>query len=148
MKYIITENKMTNVVEKFLKFKYPSLSEVYYDWAEYHCGMGVCCDPYAIGFTLPENEYNNYFIKLVDGGNYDANGDYRDKLSDELPEVCYEQPNLNDPRFTKYIISEDLFDDMATMFGGIKNWREPLLSFLNKQIGTNAKQVQYLDLIW
>jgi hypothetical protein len=28
---------------------FDGFDDIYYDWAQYNCGMGVCCDPYAVG---------------------------------------------------------------------------------------------------
>ena len=63
--------------------------------------MGVCCDPYAIGFNLPDSEYNEYLFKLVDVKLYDDDGDYPEDLKGELPEPCHNPPDLNDSELLK-----------------------------------------------
>ena len=67
MNVIITESKMRSTLFKLLNLTFPGFEDIYYDWADYNCGMGVCCDPYAIGFVLPQNEYDDYLFKLVEG---------------------------------------------------------------------------------
>ena len=47
--------------------EFKGFDDIYYDWADFNCGMGVCCDMYAIGFVLPGREYDDYLFKLVDG---------------------------------------------------------------------------------
>ena len=83
MKVIITESKMLGVLHKLLNSVFDGFDDIYYDWADYNCGMGVCCDPYAIGFVLPQNEYDDYLFKLVDGEYFDANGNYPEELRDD-----------------------------------------------------------------
>ena len=75
-KVLREEKDKKTVVYNLLNILFDGFEDIYYDWAEYNCGMGVCCDPYAIGFTLPKNEYNDYLFKLVDPDHYDDDGDY------------------------------------------------------------------------
>jgi hypothetical protein len=113
----------------------------YYDWAEFNCGMGVCCDPYAVGFVLPDSEYNDYLFKLVDGENYNNDGDYPDELKSELPEPCYDSPDITESRFDTLWLEEELTDRLIDMFGGIKVWGEPLLTIINSTFDLNANQI-------
>ena len=59
MKIVITESKLTEVIYEYLDWSFQGFNKCYYDWAEFNCGMGVCCDPYAVGFVLPQKEYND-----------------------------------------------------------------------------------------
>ena len=83
------ETNIKPVLHNLLNMLFEGFDDIYYDWAEYNCGMGVCCDPYAVGFVLPKNNYDDYRFLLVDDDNYDNNGDYPKELRDELPEACY-----------------------------------------------------------
>jgi hypothetical protein len=69
------ETKIKPILNNMLNMLFDGFDDIYYDWANYNCGMGICCDPYAIGFVLPQNEYDDYLFKLVEGEYYDANGD-------------------------------------------------------------------------
>ncbi len=42
MKYVITESKMIEILNKALNFAFEGFDDVYYDWANYGCGMGGC----------------------------------------------------------------------------------------------------------
>ena len=70
MDVTITEKRLTEVLHKYLSTTIKGFDKCEYDWAEFGCGMGVCCDPYAIGFVLPDKNYDDYLFKLVDGENY------------------------------------------------------------------------------
>ena len=65
MKVTITETKLTKVIHKYINVSFEGFDNCHYDWAEFSCGLGVCCDPYAVGFVLPGSEYNDYLFKLV-----------------------------------------------------------------------------------
>jgi hypothetical protein len=144
MKLIITESKISNALHKYLNLSYEGFDNCYHDWAEYNCGMGVCCDPYAIGFNLPDSEYNEYLFKLVDGRHYDDDGDYPSELSDDLPEVCEDRPDLSNREFESILISEEMYDGLTDMFGDINHWRDSLLSLINKIFNTNARHLMYI----
>jgi hypothetical protein len=111
------------------------------DWAEYNCGMGICCDPYAIGFVLPESDnHDDYLFKLVRKG-YRGDGDYPKELSDELPEPCYERPDITyamDSNFDMIVISEEMMETLNNYFNKTKLWESELVSILNKKFGFNA----------
>ena len=141
MEYIIDESKLTNVISKFLNLSFDGFEDMDYNWAEFNCGMGVCCDPYAVGFVLPDSEYNDYLFKLVDGENYNNDGDYPDELSDELPEVCEEQPDITESRFDTLWLGEELTDRLIDMFGGFDVWGDSFLNMFNQKYKTNATQI-------
>lgn len=140
MKYIIDEDKLTKVLSTYLKQYF---NGIYYDWANFNCGMGECCDMYAIGFILPDRSYDDYLFKLVDGENYDDMGDYPEELMGELPEPCHSDPNVSDPRFDTILISEEL-EDVLKMFGGIDVWGGPFLKMINHMSGSNANKIYFL----
>jgi hypothetical protein len=106
--------------------------------------MGVCCDPYAVGFVLPQKEYNDYLFKLVDGEFYDDDGDYPEELKGDLPEVCYNPPNINNQEFDTIIISEDMYESIERLFGDIHIWNKPLLTIINNVFNTNAHTLLYI----
>lgn len=144
MKLIIPDTKLQSILLKLLKSEFKGYDNIYYSWANYNCGMGECCDPYSVGFVLPEDNYDNYFFNLVDGENYDPNGRYPDELSDELPEVCYEQPNITNPDFNVVIFYEERMEFITDFLGSSDIWENQLLDLVNKQFGFNANRILLL----
>ena len=138
MKITITESQLTNVILKYITITIKKFDKCSYDWAEFNCGMGVCCDPYAVGFVLPDKDYNDYLFKLVDGKFYDADGDYPERIKSELPEVCNYPPNIKDNSYDTIIIYEDLYESLRNVFGDIDVWRNSLLNIINSTYGLNA----------
>ena len=143
MEVIISEYKLTKVIHTYLTMSLEGFDNCNYDWANFNCGMGVCCDQYAIGFVLPESEYDDYLFKLVDGEYYDNDGDYPEELKGDLPEPCHNSPDVNENRFDTIIISEELYERLHDLFGDIDIWRQPLLSVINKVFNTNAHTLLY-----
>jgi len=143
MDYIINENKLTRVISKYLNLSLDGFEVMDYNWADFNCGWGVCCDPYAIGFVLPDNDDpEDYLFKLVDGENYDDDGDYPEELKGELPEVCENLPDLNDPRFDTIVMyNYDLIDRLTDMFGDVDVWGDSFLNLVNQIYGINAKRI-------
>ena len=144
MKAIIPESKLTKVLYTYLNLSFEGFDNCDYDWANFNCGMGVCCDQYAIGFSLPKSEYDDYLFKLVNGEYYDDDGDYGEELKGELPEPCHNPPNINNPEFDTIVIDEDMYERLNDLFNNINVWREPLLSIINKVFNTNANSLIYL----
>ena len=144
MKYIITESKMSGVLHKLLNTVFKGFDDIDYDWAEFNCGMGVCCDVYAVGFVLPDKEYNDYLFKLVDGEMYDPHGDYPEELKGDLPEPCYEQPNLMNPDFDTILFYNDFALELSDYLGPINSWSNMLLHLLNDKFGMDAKQILFI----
>jgi hypothetical protein len=143
MKAIITESKLVKIIHTYLNYSFEGFDECYYDWAEFNCGMGVCCDPYAIGFVLPDSIYDDYLFKLVNGEYYDDNGDYPESIKAELPEPCYNPPNINDEEFGIIILSEDMYEPLERLFGDMDVWKGPLLTIINKTFNINARNLLY-----
>lgn len=141
MKYLITENKMNSVMEKFLNDEFEGFSDIYYTWANFNCGMGECCDMYAIGFVLPKTNYDEYIFKLVDSENYRPFGEYKD-YPEDLPEPCYEQPDINDPKFDTILISEGMYEEMENYFSFFDDWENELLRVLNRTFHMNVKNIR------
>ena len=144
MKAIITESKLTKVIYTYLTMSYKGFDNCYHDWAEFNCGMGVCCDPYAIGFMLPKHvgnylESDNFLFKLVNGERYDDDGDYPEELRGELPDVCHHRPTIEYNEFDTIIIREELYRTIRKIFGDINIWRKSLLNLLNNIYGFNAR---------
>ena len=144
MKAIIPESKLTKVLHTYLTMSFEGFENCDYDWANFNCGMGVCCDQYAIGFSLPKSEYDDYLFKLVNSEYYDDDGDYPEELKGELPEPCHNPPNINNPEFDTIVIDEDMYERLNDLFNNINVWREPLLSIINKVFNTNANSLIYL----
>jgi hypothetical protein len=141
MKVTITESKLTKLLHKYINMSFEGFDNCYYDWAEFNCGMGVCCDPYAVGFVLPDSEYNDYLFKLVDGENYNNDGDYPDELKSELPEPCYDSPDITESRFDTLWLEEELTDRLIDMFGGFDVWGKSFLNMFNQKYKTNVTQI-------
>jgi hypothetical protein len=141
MDYIISENKLSNVLSKYLNLSFDGFDDLDYNWADFNCGWGVCCDIYAIGFTLPGREHDDYLFKLVDGENYDSGGDYPEELKGELPEPCYVLPNPQESRFNTIVIGAELFDRIEDMFGNMMIWEESFLKMINQMYGINTTKI-------
>lgn len=141
MKITITESKLTNVVLKYITMTLEGFDKCDYDWAEFGCGMGVCCDPYAIGFVLPDSDYDDYLFKLVDSRFYDDDGDYPEEITGELPLVCKYPPDIKDSSYNTIIIYEELYESLRKLFGHIDIWRNPLLNIINNTYGLNATEL-------
>lgn len=135
---------MSSILYRILNMEFEGFDDIYYDWGNYNCGMGECCDPYAIVFILPQNEYNDYLFKLVDGKFYDDDGDYPKKLSEDLPEPCYESPDVRDPRFDTYIGYSELMENIEGYIGAFDKWEEELLHFLNRKFNSDAKRIIFI----
>jgi len=143
MKIIITESKLTKAIYTYFEMSFEGFDNCSYDWANFNCGMGVCCDPYAIGFVLPESEYDDYLFKLVDSEHYDDDHDYPEDIKGDLPEPCHNPPNIHDQKFDTIVISEDMYERFNDLFNNINVWREPLLSIINNVYHTNADSLIY-----
>ena len=142
MEYIIDESKLTNVILKYLNQTLDGFDDMDYNWADFNCGWGVCCDIYAIGFVLPDREHDDYLFKLVDGENYNDNGDYPEELMGELPEPCYEHPDINDPKFDTILISDEMYERMENYFSFFDDWENELLRVLNHMFHMNVKNIR------
>ena len=136
-----SETKTNSSLHRLLNMLFDGFDNADYDWANYMCGMGECCDPYAIGFTLPEKDYDDYIFKLVDGEMYDDDADYPAKFRDELPEVCYESPVLKDPKFDTIVFYGLYAEEIEDYMGHAHNWNLDLLKIINKQFGCDAKRI-------
>jgi hypothetical protein len=143
-KVLKEETNIKSVLNNLLNMLFDGFDDIYYDWAEYNCGMGVCCDPFAIGFVLPQNDYNDYLFKLVDSDNYDDDGDYPEHLGDELPEVCYERPDLKNPNFNFIVCYEVFVEEIKDYLGDEDNWKMELLDLINKKFGCKATDIIFL----
>ncbi len=137
-KVLREETNLKPVLHNLLNMLFDGFDDIYYDWAEFNCGMGVCCDPYAIGFTLPKNEYNDYLFKLVDGDNYLVDGDYPEEITNELPKPCYEFPGIKDPKFDTIIFYEVFAEEIENYMGEQNIWKESLLNLINDKFGCSA----------
>lgn len=152
MKLIITESRIEQIIQKSLSIVFNGFEDIRWNWADFNCGWGVCCDIYAVGFTLPNDEYDNYYsyrydnyiFKLVEGKYYDDDGDYPDEMKGELPEECYNQPDLYDPRFDTIVFYEEYAEKLEDLLGPIDKVKTPLLNVLNEMFGMDAKVIIFL----
>jgi hypothetical protein len=122
MKVTITESKLTNFIHSYINMSFEGFDNCYYDWADFNCGMGICCDPYAIGFVLPDREHDDYLFKLVNRQYYDDDGDYPEELMGELPEPCHNSPDIyiggySDEEFDLIVLSEEMYERLESLFG-------------------------------
>jgi hypothetical protein len=107
--------------------------------------MGICCDPYAIGFTLPKSHHDDYLFKLVDDENWEPNGDnYPSEVSDELPEVCHEQPDIKNLNFGTIVFYEENAEEIENFLGSQDNWSFDLIDLINEMFGCNAKRIIFI----
>jgi hypothetical protein len=143
-KVLREETNIKPVLHNLLNMLFEGFDDIYYDWAQYNCGMGVCCDPYAIGFVLPKNDYDDYLFLLVDDDNYDNNGDYPKELRDELPEACYEPPDTTNPNFNTIIFYEVFAEDIKNYLGDEENWAFDLMDIINEKFGCDAQRIVFL----
>ena len=143
MEYVIGENKLSSILLKYLNLSFDGFNNLDYNWADFNCGMGVCCDPYAIGFVLPDREHDDYLFKLVNRKYYDDDGDYPKELMDELPEPCHNSPDISDEEFDLIVLSEEMYERLESLFGDINIWSKPLLNIINGVFDTNALTVLY-----
>ena len=139
---ILTEETKTNSsLHRLLNMLFDGFDDIDDDWDNYGCGMGECCDPYAIGFTLPNKHYDDYIFKLVDGDKYDDYGDYPKELRDDLPEPCHQQPDIKDPRFDTIVFYGYYAEEIEDYIGPESNWKSDLLNIINKQFGCDAWEI-------
>lgn len=136
-----SEDKVSSTLNQLINMLFDGFDNADYDWANYMCGMGECCDPYAIGFTLPDKDYDDYIFKLVDGDKYDDDGGYPKEFQDELPEPCYQQPDLNNPRFDTIVFYGLYAEEIEEYMGDEINWKEGLLDLINRKFGSDAKRI-------
>jgi hypothetical protein len=136
-----SEGKISSTLDQLLDMLFDGFDNIEYDWANYNCGMGECCDPYAIGFTLPDKDYDDYIFKLVNDDVYDDNGDYPKEFQDELPEVCYESPDIKNPDFNTIVFHGIYAEEIEDFMGPESNWRSDLLKIINNQFGCDAKRI-------
>ena len=143
MKAIITESKLVKFIHTYLNSSFEGFDECDYNWAEFNCGMGICCDPYAVGFVLPGRGHDDYLFKLVNSEYYDDDGDYPESIKDELPEPCYNPPNINDEEFDTIMLSEDMYETLDRLGLDMDVWKDPLLTIINKTFNINARNLLY-----
>jgi hypothetical protein len=105
--------------------------------------MGICCDPYAVGFVLPGRGHDDYLFKLVNDEYYDDDGDYPERIKAELPEPCYNPPNINDEEFDTIMLSEDMYESLEMLGLDMDVWKDPLLTIINKTFNINARNLLY-----
>jgi len=135
------ETSIRPALNDLISMLFDGFDDIYYDWVNYMCGMGECCDPYAIGFVLPNSDYDDYIFKLVDSVNYDDDADYPKELRDELPEVCYESPDIKNPDFDTIVFYGSYAEEIEEYMGSENNWKIGLLELINKKFGCDAKRI-------
>jgi len=144
-KILREETNIKPALYNLLNMLFDGFDDMYYVWAEYNCGMGVCCDPYAIGFVLPKNQHDDYLFRLVDDSNWEPDGNnYPEEMTDELPEPCYEQPDIKNPNFDTIVFYQDYSEDIENYFGDEDNWSFDLMDIINKKFGCDAKRIIFI----
>ena len=138
------ETKIKPILNNTLNMLFDGFDDIYHTWADFNCGMGVCCDQYAVGFTLPSDNYDNYLFKLVDGEHYDDDGDYPEEFIDDLPEPCYESPDVRDLRFNTIIFYEVFAEKIEDYLGPKSKWKMELLVLINKKFGCEATNIIFI----
>jgi hypothetical protein len=78
---------------------------------------------------------------LVDGENYNNDGDYPEELKGELPEPCHDVPDITESRFDTLWLGDELIDRLVDMFGNMNVWEKSFLNMFNQKYGTNATQI-------
>jgi hypothetical protein len=138
------ETSIRPALNDLINMLFDGFDDVHYDWGNYMCGMGECCDPYAIGFTLPNRDYDDYIFKLVDGDNYDDDADYPKHFRDELPEVCYEMPDVRNPNFNYIVFYEVFAEEIEEYLGPKRNWKYDLLNLINEKFHSKATEIIFI----
>jgi hypothetical protein len=80
---------------------------------------------------------------LVNIEYYNDYGDYPEDIKGDLPEPCYNRPDVKDENFDVIVLSEDMSERLNGFFNNINVWKEPLLSIINNVFNTNAKDLIY-----
>jgi hypothetical protein len=143
-KVLREETSIRPALNDLINMLFDGFDDVHYDWGNYMCGMGECCDPYAIGFTLPNRDYDDYIFKLVDGDNYDDDADYPKHFRDELPEVCYEMPDVRNPNFNYIVFYEVFAEEIEEYLGPKRNWKYDLLNLINEKFHSKATEIIFI----
>jgi len=142
---VISESHLSILIEKIVKIEFEGIDGIWYDWSNYNCGMGECCDPYSVSFHLEGSEYFEIFFKLVDGGKYDDDGDYPKELSEELPVECEEYPDINNPRFDTIIVYDEVAEVINKYFDSSDVWKNEFLSFINRMFNLEVKNILVVE---
>ena len=144
MKYVITENKLTKVITKYLKTSLGldlNSGKIYISWTDYNCGMGVCCDPYSAGI-FSQKKYDEPLMKIVISEFYDDDGDYPKSMMEELPVECEELPDITNTKFDTFILGEEVIESLQEILGSdLRQYGEEICITLNEILGTNATEV-------
>jgi hypothetical protein len=143
-KVLREETSIRSALNDLISMLFDGFDDIYYDWGNYMCGMGECCDPYAIGFTLPNRGYDDYIFKLVDGNNYDDDADYPKHFRDELPEACYEMPDVRNPNFNFIVFYEVFAEEIEEYLGPKRNWKYDLLNLINEKFHSKATEIIFI----
>ena len=72
---------------------------------------------------------------------YDDDSDYPKEFQDELPEPCFQQPDLKDPRFDTIVFYGLYAEEIEDYMGNESNWSSDLLKIINNQFGCDAKRI-------
>jgi hypothetical protein len=72
---------------------------------------------------------------------YDDDGDYPKEFQDELPEPCFQLPDLNNPRFDTIVFYGLYGEEIEDYMGHESNWKSDLLKIINNQFGCKAERI-------
>ena len=92
-------------------------------------------------WTAIQKGYDDYLFILVDSEYYRPFGEYED-YPDELPEPCYENPDIKDPKFDTILISEEMYEEMENYFSFFDDWENELLRVLNRTFHMDVKNIK------
>jgi hypothetical protein len=62
-------------------------------------------------------------------------------MSDDLPEDCYNFPNIENPKFDSIVMYEDLYRKLNTYFGDMSVWRESFIFLFNEIYKTKVTDI-------
>jgi len=143
MKVIVTESKLTKVLHTYLNITFEGFDNCQYEYSHIFCDGGICADPYAIGFFLPQD--NEYLFKLVNSEHYDDDGNYPRGFGMDLLKSNKTTPNKSNKEFDTIVVTERLYNNLYSFFGDIDIWRDPLLSVINNVYNTHATNLLYFE---
>jgi hypothetical protein len=143
MKVIVTESKLTKVLHTYLNMTFEGFDNCQYEFAHIFCDEGICADPNAIGFFLPDG--SNYLFRLVNSEHHDDDSDYPRGYGMSLNKASKITPDINNKEFDTIVMTKDLYDILYGFFGDIDIWRDPLLSIINNVYNTHATNLLYFE---
>ena len=138
MKYIISENRMMNVVGKFFSH-YIDLNNISVRWGSYYGDDGYEPVTRFIKFVLDNGTQDDIDWSEEDENIVFLGGNEHDEwLNVPNPPTSLDDiPSEEDiARYTVCVFDENMADKFNDWMGE-GNWEEPLMHFINHKLGTN-----------